>query len=548
MIPWAAMLVAIALSGYVRLRLLQVPLERDEGEYAYAGQLMLQGVPPYALARNMKLPGAYAAYAAIMRVFGESIRGVHLGLMLANAAAALLMFLLGRRLFGARGGVAACAAYAVMSVGEGVMGTQAHATHFVVLPALGGVLLLLRATDTGRIHLLFWSGLLFGLGCLAKQHGVFFGVFGALWLMWIYRRRAWGRLAVFGAAMLLPFGATCLVLWRAGVFRQFWFWTFTYARAYVMEDPFSGAAARLWDSARPLLTENAGLWLLALAGLALVWRRRKTNAEAALVTTGLLVFSLAATAPGFYFRAHYFVMVLPAAALLAGAVAANGRTAAAWLFAGALAFSFIWQKEPMFRMTPVQVSRDLYGTSPFPEAIRVAAYIRDHTASGAQIAVLGSEPEIYFYARRRSATAYLYMYPLTEEQPYAPTMQQEMIREVEEQRPEYAVFVHAEGSWLTDFDEPEPVLDWWAEYRRNYDLVGVADIVSEERTEYRWGAEAPGYTPQGDDYLLVYRRREAKSAGLRQSVRTGAPVHGETLSGRQLLEPPDGRPESGPRS
>jgi len=33
------------------------------GEYAYAGQLILQGVPPYKEAYNMKLPGTYAAYA-----------------------------------------------------------------------------------------------------------------------------------------------------------------------------------------------------------------------------------------------------------------------------------------------------------------------------------------------------------------------------------------------------------------------------------------------------------------------------------------------------
>ena len=38
----------------IRIRLLGIPLERDEGEYAYAGQLMLQGIPPYKLAYNMK--------------------------------------------------------------------------------------------------------------------------------------------------------------------------------------------------------------------------------------------------------------------------------------------------------------------------------------------------------------------------------------------------------------------------------------------------------------------------------------------------------------
>jgi len=44
----------------IRVRLLGIPLERDEGEYAYAGQLMLQGIPPYKLAYNMKFPGTYA--------------------------------------------------------------------------------------------------------------------------------------------------------------------------------------------------------------------------------------------------------------------------------------------------------------------------------------------------------------------------------------------------------------------------------------------------------------------------------------------------------
>jgi hypothetical protein len=201
-------------------------------------------------------------------------------------------------------------------------------------------------------------------------------------------------------------------------------------------------------------------------------------------------------------------MALPAVALLAGATVASGRTAAAWLFAGALVFSFVWQRELMFQMTPFQASREIYGVSPFPEAIRVAAYIKDHTAGDARVAILGSEPEIYFYANRKSATGYIYMYPLMESQPHALAMQKELIHEVEEQRPEYVVFVRVEESWTADLDEPAPVLDWWKQYRaRNYDLVGTADIVSEDRTEYRWDAAAPGYRIEGDDYLQVYRRR-----------------------------------------
>ena len=65
----AAILIAAAL---IRLRLAGAPLERDEGEYAYAGQLVLQGVPPYQLAYNMKFPGTYYTYSVLLALFGQS--------------------------------------------------------------------------------------------------------------------------------------------------------------------------------------------------------------------------------------------------------------------------------------------------------------------------------------------------------------------------------------------------------------------------------------------------------------------------------------------
>src|SRR6476659_7962083 len=80
----SCLVVILGFAAFVRIRLLEMPLERDEGEYAYAGQLMLQGIPPYKLAYNMKLPGTYAAYALIMAALGETPRGIHLGVMLGN--------------------------------------------------------------------------------------------------------------------------------------------------------------------------------------------------------------------------------------------------------------------------------------------------------------------------------------------------------------------------------------------------------------------------------------------------------------------------------
>src|ERR1041385_4424165 len=120
----------------IRIRLLAIPLERDEGEYAYAGQLMLQGIPPYKLAYNMKFPGTYAAYALVMAMFGQTIAGIHVGLLIVNAATILLIFLVGRQLINVTAGAAAATTYAVVSVSPSVLGLAAHASHFVMMPVL----------------------------------------------------------------------------------------------------------------------------------------------------------------------------------------------------------------------------------------------------------------------------------------------------------------------------------------------------------------------------------------------------------------------------
>jgi hypothetical protein len=386
------------------------------------------------------------------------------------------------------------------------MGTQAHATHFVVLAALGGTLLLLHYSGSHRLATLWWSGLLFGLAFVMKQQGVFFGLFGLLYLAateWRVPRKL-PKLIVFGAALAAPFGLTCLLLWRAGVFEKFWFWTFTYARAYTSEVSFSRGTELFAESFLPILQQNAALWVLAAAGLARLWWEKAGRPSAAFASA-LLFFSFLAVCPGLYFRSHYFVLLLPAVALLAGA-AVRGRLSCC-LLAAALLFSVFWQREFLFRMSPVEASREMYGSNPFPEAIPVASYIRAHSGKSSTIAVMGSEPEIYFYAGRHSATSCLYLYPLMEHQPYAQAMQADLIREVTAAAPEFVVEVVDDSSWPRLKESADRVFEWWSGYRgRYYRRVGIADMISDDRTDFVWDAAAEGYQPRSDEYLAIYRR------------------------------------------
>ena len=100
-----------------------------------------------------------------------------------------------------------------------------------------------------------------------------------------------------------------------------------------------------------------------------------------------------------------------------------------------------------FQRPAVQICQSHLCEEPFVEAPAVAGYIREHSSPNARVAVLGSEPEIYFYSHRHSATGYLYAYPLMEPQPYPLKMQREMIGEIESNQPEYLVWVGSANSW-----------------------------------------------------------------------------------------------------
>ena len=444
-----ALIFILLCTALIRVRLAPTPLERDEGEYAYAGQLMLQGIPPYSLASNMKLPGTYAMHALIMALFGQTIVGIHVGLLLVNAVCILFVFLLARRLLGDAAAVAAAAAYAALSISPSVAGTASHATQFIVLFALPGTLLLLDRKFA-------LAGLCFGLAFLMKQHGVFFILFGAVWLLYV--RAGWRAIARFTAAAALPYALTCLILWRAGVFPNFWFWTVAYARAYAMRVPLSIGIGHFTSTFSEILAANPALWAMAAVGAFLAIRARKAT-----FLLIFLLFSFLTTVPGLLFREHYFIPLLPAVALFAGAAASQrwGR----WALAGAIALSLFSERQFFFTKTPIEAARELWGDNPFPEAIPAADYLRAHTAPETPIAILGSEPEIYFYAHRRSATGYIYMYGLMEPQPYALRMQEELIHDLETRRPEYIVDVDVSTSWLMRENSATRILDWWDAYR-----------------------------------------------------------------------------------
>ncbi len=510
---------AVILGGtaLIRLRLLTVPLERDEGEYAYMGQLILRGEVPYLAAHNMKLPGVYYAYAGIMALLGETDVAIRLGLLAINLLAIVLVYLLGRRLLDATAGLVAAATYAVLSVSPAVLGFTANTEHFVVLPMLGGVLLLAAPGAPRPPGSVLAAGLLLGLAFVMKQPGGLFVAFGGLVVV-LGARASWRRMVgealVFSLAAAMPYALVCLAMWRAGAFAPFWFWTVTYAHEYVTMIPLGVGLAELRAEIVRIPGSTLALWLLAGVGVTTPWWDQRARRAASFL--GLFTgCSFLAVCPGLRFTAHYFILLLPAVALLAGAaMSALARRAgvpavlAVALPVAAVGLTLVQNARVLLALPPAAVSRAVYGGNPFPEAVEIGRVLATRARPDDRIGVIGSEPQLYFYAGRRAATSFIYMYPLMEPHPFAEQMQREMIAQLERERPRFLVLVNVHTSWSRRPDS-SLLLMTWAErtVSEHYQPIGVAEIVPDRETVYRWDADAAASPARSALYVVVFERR-----------------------------------------
>jgi hypothetical protein len=188
-------------------------------------------------------------------------------------------------------------------------------------------------------------------------------------------------------------------------------------------------------------------------------------------------------------------------------VAALGALALAPVVAGDAGF--------LFAGSPHAVARRLYGLNPFPESARIAEHIARRSGPGDSVFVVGSEPQILFFAERRSATRYILFYPLTGPFADALARQREAMREVEERDPLYVVWVDVEASLLVDERSERWIFETAARRLARDYRIELAVHPTRDAEDYvfaqgpqaeRWAAWVRRTRPEVP-WVGVYRRR-----------------------------------------
>jgi hypothetical protein len=94
-----------------------------------------------------------------------------------------------------------------------------------------------------------------------------------------------------------------------------------------------------------------------------------------------------------------------------------------------------------------------------------------------------------------------------EKHDFALEMQKQMIREIEQNRPEYLVYVHIQTSWLMQRDSHKLILNWLGQYiGRYYTIAGLVNI-SMDKTEYLWSPDIQA-PPDSPAWIAVFKKKD----------------------------------------
>ena len=446
-IPSTTMLLAAAmgLTFLLRMNFWSQPFEMDEGLHAYMGWGMLQGLVPFKDMYNTKPPGIYVLHSLLFLFAEPTALNIKVFASIYTLITAMAVFFVARKIAGDTAGLAAALFFGIFSSGPNIQGGGVNSEVFMILPYTLAAHSLITALQTERSRSYLLAGIWTGVASTMKQVAVvnLFWVAGyllvRLWLEKDKPKRA--RVLANGIwvflGSVLPWLPFLVYFYYHAALGHFYFWmvnaNFKYIGDNYRELPnFAIFLSRM----KKVLSENGLLWILALFGVAWGWQKLRLNIGLEIKNESKVeerwIWILMATWPLFSFLgvilggrffAHYYIQLIPALSVPGGVglvslidrIRARGmgffRRAGGLIATLAIASTFVLFVKtdlPYYvRYDGLQISLHQYGNTLFSVTWFIGNYLRGQTESEDFIYVWAVDPEINFYALRKSPSPFL---------------------------------------------------------------------------------------------------------------------------------------------
>ncbi len=301
------------------------PIGKDQGIFGYIGQRIAAGELPYRDVWDHKPPAIFYTYAAVEKVFPDSLIAQRIASIFASFLSAILLFLLARLFFKEEQARITSMIFAFFlncrTLSEGGALTETYMVIFTIAAYYFAARLFFDKKP--HMSAALCSGVMLGVAFMFKPVAAVSLIAIGIFLLYLLLTRKVQIAAFLYNSVFLVSGFllpnVLIALWFAqkGILQDYINCAFLYNAQYIQNNAASlpYILNNLKDAVFIQGIGSAVLWLGAVLGLIYFFTNKKRTPPKIFFVV-LLVFETIGTSAGMRFYGHYFLQMVPTATLL----------------------------------------------------------------------------------------------------------------------------------------------------------------------------------------------------------------------------------------
>jgi len=444
--------ILVILSFIYRLFFLYMPLDRNEGTYAYTAQRICEGELPYKDVFDNKQPFIYYIYKTAFDIFGQKPEAIRYFTNFYFLILSLFFYSFIRLFFNSFISLLTLFIFILHLNNHTLQGLNSNTEIFTLLPIIISLIFLINKEKHYENVNLFLTGFFIGIAFFIKMLVGFLILLPVLYILKFFHKKNKLKFIIwFLSGFFLMVIFTILWTVKNGILNEFIkcsiICNFNYINA--SEINFS----LIFKGGIYFIKTNFILFLALLYGIYKLFINKKDEVAFILVISVILLYSGIIILRGFY--PHYYIIIIPFLSFLSAILINDIYLKLKRKFNKKIIISltlifFIFVY--FFYFIKVNnvikyIKSGYYTMEIFYEAKVIGEIINNQKTNADKIFVYCNEPEIYFYTGTKAPTKFIYNYA----EKFEKNQFLNMLENVKKEMPEFFIKEKNSSNYFEEF-------------------------------------------------------------------------------------------------